>query len=227
MTDDPDISLPPSPTDGLQKNPNFNAARRAPSARERELELELASLRDDLTTTRAALSQFTEQYNSPPPVLGHVHGPYAATLSSSTSFALPATEPEEAEEEPTLMGQIAREVGNRVARGVKAELSAQAKTQVIKGARALVPSLPEGPGYDAILALVIPMALIALGHAAADYVDDEEFTGKLLAGVTEGAGLALEGVSKDAVKVAVTEALPAFRALAAVARPELAAGSTE
>lgn len=135
--------------------------------------------------------------------------------------------PDEGEKpETSLFGDIMREVGKHAAHGAKAELSSRAQKAIVSGVRQLAPQLPKSPVYDAIIAVLAPVLLLAAGRVAQEYmdIDEDAFTGKLLAGVTEGAGLALEGTSKETVRSVISGAVPALMQLAAVTRPELSAG---
>jgi hypothetical protein len=141
-------------------------------------------------------------------------------LADDHNRANPATS------ETSLFGSIMREVGKHAAHGAKAELSTRAQKAIVSGVRQLAPQLPQSPVYDAAIAVLAPVMLLAAGRVAQEYMDLDEgaFAGKLLAGVTEGAGLALEGTSKETVRSVVSGAAPALMQLAAVTRPELSAG---
>lgn len=149
------------------------------------------------------------------------------TVSSNTiGGGIVGHNPEPEEPETTLFGDILREVGKHAAHGAKAELSTRAQKAIVSGVRQLAPQLPKSPVYDAVIAILAPVLLLAAGRVAQEYmdIDEDAFTGKLLAGVTEGAGLALEGTSKETVRSVISGAAPALMQLAAVTRPELAAG---
>jgi hypothetical protein len=172
----------------------YRQAHRVRSPREVELEARLAAAEQELSRL-------------------HLHA-----MSTFTAAAEPVQQ--------SFAGDLLREIGTRAAHGAKQEMSAQAKQAIIAGVRQMVPSIPKGPAYDAGLAIVVPLLLLTLGRVAQEYgeLDANGFTGKLLAGVTEGAGLAMEGTSKEAVRAVVDGAAPVLLQLAAVTRPELAAG---
>ena len=192
------------------------------------LRRQLEEAQEALSDTQEALQHDRERYKLEAALRHEMNASAPMFTSGSLAGAFPGfhqPEPEEPEE-TTILGNVLREIGKHAAHGAKAELSSQAQKAIVSGVRQLAPQLPKSPVYDAVIAILAPVLLLAAGRVAQEYMDFDEdaFTGKLLAGVTEGAGLALEGTSKETVRSVITGAVPALMQLAAVTRPELAAG---
>lgn len=109
---------------------------------------------------------------------------------------------------------VASQVGHAFMQAGKARLASEANRKLVGMAReALGDRLPPGPMWDAILSLTIPVALL-YGTEALAATGHKAVPKQLMEGVNQAAEYALQGVSQEAVNVAVAQALPLLEQVA-------------
>lgn len=108
-------------------------------------------------------------------------------------------------------------IGGQLKGAVTAEVSARINRALVGYARQAFPQLPQGPMADTVLGFAIPSILLLVAHSVREAGPESiGISRQITDGVETTAKAALSGVSRDAIKTAVDQAVPMLSFVAAM-----------